>query len=171
MANNNQGNRDREQVRPRRKSDDPPPYLSAKCDAGEWKLWLQMWNIYVEIARLENETQAYKKARFLHTLGPDGLMIYNGLEIDNNADVNAIIQALNVYFIGQTNETFERYVFNKREQKDGETVEQYVCTLRQLAKTCNFPDAMLNSLIRDRVVLGIKNQKTREALLQIHNLD
>ncbi|KAL8597750.1 hypothetical protein ACOMHN_001709 [Nucella lapillus] len=125
-----------------------------------------MWDNYVIIARLNDETEDYMKALFLHTLGPDGLLIYNGMKLRDNQTVADIIEALENHFIGKTNETYERFVFNKRDQKMDEPFEDYVATLRTLMKTCNFCDHIKDSLLRDRIVLGIRNQTTKERLLQ-----
>lgn len=45
-----------------------------------------------------------------------------------------------------------------------------VTALRTLAKTCNFCDCMHDSIIRDRIVLGIKDKHTRKRLLQERKL-
>ena len=46
---------------------------------------------------------------------------------------------------------------------------QYVTSLRTLAKTCNFGQ-LENDLIRDRVVMGIRDNTTRKKLLQVAKL-
>ena len=125
-----------------------------------------MWDNYVIVARLDNEAADYKKALFLHILGPDGLLIYNGMKLGDNHTLEDIIEALENHFTGKINETYERFVFNKRYQKSNEPFEDYVATLRTLMKTCNFSDDMKDSQLRDRIVLGIRNQSTRERLLQ-----
>ena len=144
----------------------PPPPLNTKKGASEWKLFKQMWANFVIVARLENETQAYMKALFLHTLGSDGLAIVNGLELGAGHAVTDIITALDNHFIGQVNETYERFVFNTRDQREGESFEEYINCLRQLIKTCNYTPNISDSLLRDRLVLGIKNKKCREELIQ-----
>ena len=92
----------------------PPPHLNVKKGSAEWKLFKQMWDNYVIVARLDNEAADYKKTLFLHTLGPDGLLIYNGMKLGDNHTLEDIIEALENNFIGKTNETYERFVFNKR---------------------------------------------------------
>ena len=52
----------------------------------------------------------------------------------------------------------------------GETVEQFVTDLKLKAKTCAFGD-MSDSMIRDRIVLGIASQRVRERLLREDNLN
>ena len=79
-------------------------------------------------------------------------------------------QPADEYAIGDTNETYERYVFNSRVQKDGESIDKYVAELRTLAQTCNFCHCLHDALIRDRIVLGV-NDTTRKRLLQQTKLD
>ncbi len=65
--------------------------------------------------------------------------------------------------------TMERHSFNTRNQKPGETIEAYVSTLRNKAKTCNF-GALTDELIRDRLVCGIDNDSVRRVLLRESDL-
>ena len=67
--------------------------------------------------------------------------------------------------VGKTNETFERYKFNIRNQETGESIDMYVTELRKLAKTCNY-GALEESLIRDIVLLGVPDVAVRKRLLQ-----
>ena len=55
--------------------------------------------------------------------------------------------------LGDTNETYERFLFNSRQKNETETVDQYITALRTLAKTCNFCACLRDSLIRDRLVI------------------
>ena len=53
-----------------------------------------------------------------------------------------------------------------RGQKLNESVEDYVASLSIMMKSCNFCDHMKDSLLRDRIVFGIRDSATRERLLQ-----
>ena len=89
---------------------------------------------------------------------------------EDNEDIRTIIEKFDKYIIGETNETYERYVFNKREQKPEESVELYISALKDLIRSCNFCDCMRDSLMRDRIVLGICDNSTRKMLLQRRNI-
>ena len=52
-----------------------------------------------------------------------------------------------------------------------ETTDTYVAALKNLRKTCNFYDCLQDSLLRDRIVFGVKDGNTRKRLLQERNLD
>ena len=69
----------------------------------------------------------------------------------------------------QRNETYERYLFNKREQELGESVDQYCTALMRLSEHCGFGN-LRDSLIRDRLILGVKNDRARKKLLEQKDL-
>ncbi|XP_058967688.2 uncharacterized protein [Pocillopora verrucosa] len=123
--------------------------------ADNWKVWKQMWGNYMVIAQLELKPPAYKVALFLHY---------------DRHDLAKIIQKFDEFTIGELNETFERYTFNSRTQQENESIDAYVTALRTLAKTCNYCDCMRDSIIRDRIVLGIQDHRTRKRLLQERSL-
>ena len=86
------------------------------------------------------------------------MKIFNGFQFDSPDDRNnlsKIIEKFDQYTIGELNETFERYNFNSRSQEENESIDAYVTALRTLAKTCNFCDCMRDSILRDRIILGI----------------
>ena len=98
--------------------------------------------------------------------------IYDGLPFANEEEktnVDKVIELLEAYFIGETNEIYEAYVFNQKVQEVGESFDSFLTTLRSLAKTCNF-GSMLDRMIRDRVVVGIRDNATRKKLLAENKL-
>jgi hypothetical protein len=67
------------------------------------------------------------------------------------------------HFIAKRNVIFERAKFNVRVQKDGEPVESFITDLHCLAKYCDF-GTLKDQLIRDRIVVGLRNKKLSEKL-------
>lgn len=65
---------------------------------------------------------------------------------------------------------YERFVFYKREQIEGESVEYFVKELKKLVKNCVFAN-QTDIMIRDRIVLGVKDIELQEKLLNIKELD
>ena len=59
--------------------------------------------------------------------------------------------------------TVQRFNFNSRSQKDGETVAQFVAELRRLSEHCAFQDK-LDDMLRDRLVCGIKDSRVQRRL-------
>lgn len=153
----------------------PPGPLKINGEiADNWKTYKQIWENYSIITNLKNQSQEYQVALFLHCIGPDALKIYNGLSFVNDDErkrLDKIFEKFDEYTIGEINETYERYVFNNRSQEPNESIDAYVAALRSKAKTCGFCDCLSESLLRDRIVLGISNNNLRKRLLQERSLN
>ena len=141
--------------------------------ADAWKSYKQVWENYSLISGLNSQTEKYRVAFFLHSIGTEGLKIYNGFQFKIETDpriLQKVLEKVDEFTLGQTNEMYERYVFNSRNQEEQESIDTYVTVLRNLAKSCNFCDCMRDSLIRDRIVLGVNNNAIRKKLLQVRGL-
>jgi len=151
-----------------------PNPLDADGDrADNWKIWKQRWDNYCIITGLLDQPEDYKCAMLLHSIGIEAMRIFNGLKFSDGEDRNNmadVIKKFDQHFLGQTQEFFERFQFNRRNQESGESIDEYVSVLRNMAKTCGFCDCMHELLIMDRILLGILDDKTREELLSTHDL-
>ena len=67
------------------------------------------------------------------------------------------------------NLTILRHAFNTRSQQPDESFQAYMTVLRNMADSCEF-GIMRNELLKDRVVVGIKDDKTRNLLFAEPNL-
>ena len=149
-----------------------PLSLDRKGVVERWTLWKQQWEHYEIISRLNTEAVEYQKAMFLNSIGVDALKVYNGFVFADNEvrDIATIIRKFDTHIVGQVNETYERYIFNGRNQQDGEAFDDYLTDLRNLAKSCNFCACLRDSLLRDRIVMGIRSNEIRRKLLEIPEL-
>ena len=140
--------------------------------AVNWKKFKRLWTNYEIASRLSTQSSNLRTATLLTCIGPDILEIYDGLPFGNEEekrDIDKVIELLDVYFIGETNEIYEAYLFNQRVQEVGESFDVFLTALRSLAKTCNF-GTMQDRMIRDRVVVGIRDNATRKKLLAENKL-
>uniref|UniRef100_A0A1X7U4B0 Retrotransposon gag domain-containing protein n=1 Tax=Amphimedon queenslandica TaxID=400682 RepID=A0A1X7U4B0_AMPQE len=120
----------------------PEPLLLQGNLAENWRRWKQRFSIYMTASRKKDESE----------------------EVNPNDAVklSKLLDKFEEYCISRKNITWERHVFNTRNQQPDETVDQYV---RRRAKTCEF-GALTESLIRDRLVGGIISNKMRSCLLK-----
>ena len=58
---------------------------------------------------------------------------------------------------------YGRLVFNQRNQKEGERIDNFVSELKRLSLTCEF-GTLRDSLIRDRIVGGVLSNELRGEL-------
>ncbi|GFR65841.1 Pol polyprotein [Elysia marginata] len=118
-----------------------------------WKRFHRQWKNYAIASRLQEENAEFPVAIFMTCKGDEALDIIEGLPL---TDLSSIIIALEFFCIGERNEVFESYTFHKRYQKTGESIDTYYKEQKHDE----------DRMIRDRLVIGIVDDKTREKLLE-----
>ena len=148
--------------------------MSVKRDVAEnWKDFENKRDYYVIASdlrsKLDNdEGKEIVAATLCTVMGADCKRIMNShpsLSTADKKDPAKIVQELKKHFIPQRNVLYERFAFNSAEQKPGETIDEYVVRLRQMAESCEF-GTLKDSLIRDRIVIGTTDEGGRERLLR-----
>ena len=115
----------------------PAPFLQS---AGEplipFKSWIRVFDNYV-LAMGEELSDARKRALLIHCLGAEGQRIFYTLTVVDDKYATALT-AIQELFVPKVNVVAERYRFRQRSQHTGESTDQYVAALRELATTCEF---------------------------------
>ena len=76
-----------------------------------------------------------------------------------------IVAAIQRYVEGHINESVERRTFRRRAQQPGETFDDFLVSLQELAKTCKFcSDDCTQKNIRDQIFEGLLAGDTVEHL-------
>ncbi|VDP96039.1 unnamed protein product [Echinostoma caproni] len=122
---------------------------------------------------MDHESSSVQLALFRHTIGPDALRVINGFTYspdEDRTDWQVVMAKMERYCLGESNETFERYIFNQRKQQHGEPLNTFVLELKSLAGSCNFCACLEESLIRDRFVVGLRDSAMVKRLLKIPKL-
>lgn len=128
-----------------------------------WKKWKRAFNLYV-VSRGINEDKQ-KVALLLHTGGIELQEVYYTL-VDEEAEktFDQCLKILDDYLKPQSNVLFERHLFRQMEQLQSESVDQFICRLRQKASLCEFDD--VDIAIRDQLIEKCKNSSIRRKFLQ-----
>ena len=123
------------------------------------------------LANKINEAEM-KRAVFLSTIGGPSYKLLRGLlgeEVKTTAFTD-IVKALKDHLQPAPNVIAERYRFNKRDRKHGESVNAYIAELRKYSEHCAFGGS-LNEYLRDRFVCGLNSQPIQQKLLAVNDLD
>ena len=136
-----------------------------------WKQWRERFETYILASGISEKEGKQKCAVLKHVIGADAAAIaktfsFTEAEKDN---LDVLLDKYDGYFEPIRNVTVERYKFNKRIQQQGEPFDAFLTDLRHLAKTCEYGD-LTESLIKDRVVIGIFDDCVRERLLRQKDL-
>ncbi|XP_037501390.1 uncharacterized protein K02A2.6-like [Rhipicephalus sanguineus] len=82
----------------------------------------------------------------------------------NTLSYDQVVECLEDQYNPQANEIAASYAFFMRKQKEGESVRDFIAELRRLAESCNF-GSMMDRMLRDRIVCGIRDDDARRSLL------
>ena len=74
-----------------------------------------------------------------------------------------VVEKLDEYFHVRHNVIFERARFDRRDQLEGESGDQYITELYYLAERCSYGQ-LTSEMIRDRLVVGIRDLALSERL-------
>jgi len=149
----------------------PAPLNTSANVATEWKRFKGQWQNYVKAAKIDDEEADRQAAIFLACIGSDAYNVFTTMESSDadRADPAKLIDAFEQHCVGQINEVYEHYVFNRQQQESSETFDAFLGDLRRLVKTCGY-GAVEESTVRNRIVLGIRHDTTRKKLLQTTTL-
>ena len=146
----------------------PGPLVLDANAADNWRKFFMQFEIYLVAKGKDEKPDKLKVNMLLNCAGPEAIeeyshFVYNaGEEKENYADVCKKFKEL---CEGARNVIYERLVFNQRNQKEGERIDNYVSELKRLSLTCDFGD-LRDSLIRDRIVGGVLSDELRGELLK-----
>ncbi|KAF0764620.1 Uncharacterized protein FWK35_00011319 [Aphis craccivora] len=146
--------------------------LSGSNIAEKWKLFKQRFDIYLMASNQQTCEEKRKVALMLHCLGSEILPVYNSFEfnkVNDAAKYNAVINKFDEYFIPKKNIVYEQHMLFTRDQKTGESIDEYVKELRLLAASCEFGE-LIDTLIRGRLIYGLIDNKIKERLLKEGNI-
>lgn len=145
----------------------PPKSLTVRKDqAQEWKQWIQQFKWYSCATQLTEKPAEVQAATFMTAIGSEAAAIYNTFGLDDQEQINVkvIEKKFEEYFMPKSNVIFERYTFNEMTQNDGESFDEFLTKIKTQAKKCEYGE-LVDSLIRDKIVTGIRSKAVREKLL------
>ena len=150
----------------------PPPATFNIHDgaaAESWKEWCARFECYSVATKLDKEDPAVQVSTLLTVIGAEAHKVFLTFTWATAGDENRLDRVLDKfaeYCQPRVNVPFERFKFNSRCQGAGEPFDQFVTALRQLTSKCDFANVTEESLLRDRILFGISNQKLKERLLR-----
>lgn len=81
-----------------------------------------------------------------------------------------LISVLVKHFKPKRNIVAESFKFNKRDQKQGESIAEYIVELKTMAQLCDFGD-FLDRALKDRFICGILNDSIQRKLFNDSSVD
>ena len=111
-------------------------------------------------------------ATLLTCIGAAGRKVYeaSGLVKEDANDIEKVLTMISTYVTPLTNIPYERCVFNSRQQKSNETFLQYVTEIKRLGDKCELTQITVDQILRDRILLGLRDENLRKRILKDNKL-
>ncbi len=136
------------------------PKLPNNPKEDDYRHFKRLLNNYFNIADTPKEKRVYV---LQSSLGRDGLDIYDGLP-DPKSSYDEAMKGLDNCFTGKSSVLLRRKNFYNCKQASSETIGEFACRLRRVARDCNFGNSLTETL-RDIFVLGVYDNNLGEKLL------
>ena len=125
----------------------------------EWTAYVERLNFYF----LANDiaAEAKKRAILLNACGPStyklirSLLPADELAAKTYAKLVTLVQG---YYAPKPSKIMQRFKFNTRTRREGESIAAFIAALREIAEHCEYA-ATLSEILRDRIVCGVRHEK------------
>ncbi|XP_067047046.1 uncharacterized protein [Acropora muricata] len=151
----------------------PKPLIVDDNLASNWKQWKKVWQRYEIAAGIYKQEDLVRVSTLLSVIGEDAIRAFDTFvwsEGQKEDSINDVLTNFDEYCEPRTQVIYERYRFNNRKQEAGESISAYVTELRVIAKNCAHDEITPDEILRDRLVLGVRDDKVRERLLRVNDL-
>ena len=141
----------------------PAPFCFNKPD--EWPRWKHRFEQFCVASGLAEKSEQRQANMLLYCLGADveDILSTTNISTEHQQKYQKVIEKFDKLFAVRRNVIFERAHFNRRTQQQGDSVEDYITVLHQLADICKYGD-IKQEMVRDHLVVGIRDESLSERL-------
>ena len=141
----------------------PPERFTFKPE--DWSKWIRRFERFRLASGLEEKSEESRVNTLIYSMGgeADDIVQSLGLTAEDQKKYDEVKKRQEDFFIVKRNVIFERAKFNLRSQQENEAVDVFITDLYNLAEHCNF-GVLREELIRDRIVVGIRDKALSEKL-------
>ncbi|KAJ8038504.1 hypothetical protein HOLleu_15949 [Holothuria leucospilota] len=144
-----------------------PLEMSDRNLSKAWTKFHQNFTNFELATGIKEKGDAIRIATLLSVIGQEAVDTFNTFIFPTGDETKfeKVLEKFENHCKGKKNTTYERYMFNCRNQQAGENIDSFVTALKALAESCEFGE-LKDSLILDRVILGISDRQLKQQLLR-----
>jgi len=145
--------------------------LQAANLAAAWDKFKAEFGIYCVAKGILETNHEQQVANLLLMMGPDCVPIYSQFQwrYDEIRTIDSVMKRFDNHFQPVKNVIYERSVFNNMAQGHGQSLSDFITDVRCQGDICEYGE-MRDELVRDRIVVGVKDPSLRQYLIDIEDL-
>ena len=133
-------------------------------DSDLFSAYVERVNIFFTVNDISGDKRA---AVFLNFIGARAYELLRSLltpTLPQTLKYSELVNLLREYYDPHPVVIAERFHFHRRNQREGESIAEFMAELRRLSTHCGFK-SYLNEALRDRLVCGLRSESTQRRLL------
>ncbi|KAK3920985.1 hypothetical protein KUF71_010200 [Frankliniella fusca] len=132
----------------------------------DWVDWKSRFSQYHMLAQLDRQSEEYQANSLLYIMGQRANQVVATLDLTaaEKKNYTRLMEALDALYKATKNTVYDRAKFFRRSQQPGEPAAEFIMDVKKLATPCEFGD-LKDSLIRDIIILGIRDEALSQALV------
>ena len=137
----------------------------------EWSEYIERLEYYFEVNGVADEGK--QRAILLSVCGSKTYTLVRNLTRPgkpSDKTFKELIELVQEHENPKPSSIVQRFKFNTRFRKPGESIASYVAELRSLSEHCDF-QTVLEDMLRDRLVCGINDKQIQRRLLAVKTWD
>ena len=141
--------------------------LAAHGTISEFSNTQETWYSYIECLEqylAANKVETSKRAILLSVFGPATYRLIHNLVSPKKPTELKFQDLVTKHHDPRPSVIVQRYRFNTRNRRGGESIPTYVAEFRHLSEHCNFGTS-LNEMLHDQIACGIEDTKIQRRLL------
>ncbi|KAK4311797.1 hypothetical protein Pmani_011926 [Petrolisthes manimaculis] len=147
------------------------PHLTSSASLREFDAWRHKFEGYVTLTKINMLTRTEQRAALTAVLDDEWTRTLRyGISVPEDADLGSILDAMEEYLRNQRNIIVDRRDFYLRVQEAGESFDDFLCLVKEIANFCDFCDKCVDSQLRDRIVVGTSDEVALKRMLENKNL-
>lgn len=144
--------------------------------SAQWKTFKSQFAIYQLAKKFKDMDDDEQIANMLLLMGSDCVPIFDQFqfsdtEANKKKTLKNVISMFDNHFEPVKNVIYERVKFNNLKQQQGQSIHQFIVEVQTQAANCDYGQQIVDELVRDRIVVGVRDNNLREYLIDIDKLD
>lgn len=142
-----------------------PPENFTFTKPEEWPKWIKRFERFRIVSGLNKKDETVQVNTLVYAMGNEAEDIFHsfGLGEEDAKKYDTVNGKFQEHFVSRRNVIFERAKFNQRKQPEGESADSFITALYTLVEHCEYGQ-LKDEMIRDRIVVGIRDSKLSEKL-------
>lgn len=143
-----------------------PLFISGDTSSHSWRIWRRQYRWFEVATGTLNKSEEIQVATFMSSIGTEANEIFDtfGATDEQISRIETVKTLFETYFTPKRNPTYERYIFNRMVQEEGEMFDEFLTKIRAQSSKCEL-GAFHDIFLADKIIIGIRNEATRERLL------